>query len=123
MAKQKVTLKIKRFDPEKDNKSYWAEYKIEVEPTDRLLDGLHHVKWYQDGTLTLRRSCAHGICGSDAMRINGRNMLACKVLFKDLGSTVTVPHADAVVIMSKAPAIRAMRFPIKHMVNVFLPEL
>jgi succinate dehydrogenase / fumarate reductase iron-sulfur subunit len=90
MEKQKVTLKIKRFDPEKDNKPYWAEYKIEVEPTDRLLDGLHHVKWYQDGTLTLRRSCAHGICGSDAMRINGRNMLACKVLFKDLGSTVTV---------------------------------
>ena len=48
------------------------------------------VKWYQDGSLTYRRSCAHGICGSDAMRINGVNRLACKVLMRDVGSEVTV---------------------------------
>ncbi len=53
---------------------------LEAEGTDRVLDALHEVKWTQDGTLALRRSCAHGICGSDAMRINGRNMLACKAL-------------------------------------------
>ena len=53
-------------------------------PTDRVLDALHKIKWEQDGTLTFRRSCAHGICGSDAMRINGRNRLACKTLIKDL---------------------------------------
>ena len=81
----RVILKIKRFDPEKDSKPYFAEYDVEVEPTDRVLDALNHVKWYQDGTLTYRRSCAHGICGSDAMRINGRNRLACKVLIKDVG--------------------------------------
>lgn len=86
----KVKLRIQRFNPEKDEKPWWGEYELEVEPSDRLLDGLHYVKWYIDGTLTLRRSCAHGICGSDAMRINGRNRLACKVLFKDLGETVTV---------------------------------
>ena len=61
---------------------------------DRLLDALHHVKWYLDGSLTFRRSCAHGVCGSDAMRINGVNRLACKVLVKDLarhdGDVVTV---------------------------------
>jgi succinate dehydrogenase / fumarate reductase iron-sulfur subunit len=51
---------------------------------------LHRVKWEQDGTLTLRRSCAHGVCGSDAMRINGVNALACKVLMQDVGATVTV---------------------------------
>src|SRR5690606_9985027 len=45
---------------------------------------LHRIKWEQDGTLTLRRACAHGICGSDAMRINGVNRLACKVLIRDL---------------------------------------
>jgi succinate dehydrogenase / fumarate reductase iron-sulfur subunit len=55
-----------------------------------VLDALHEVKWHQDGTLTLRRSCAHGICGSDAMRINGRNRLACKVLIKDMGRKITV---------------------------------
>jgi succinate dehydrogenase / fumarate reductase iron-sulfur subunit len=89
----KVTLKIKRFNPEQDSKPHWETYVTEVDPTDRLLDALHQVKWEQDGTLSLRRSCAHGICGSDAMRINGQNRLACKVLMQDIardGSTVTV---------------------------------
>ena len=52
-------------------------YSVEAEPSDRVLDLLHQVKWFQDGTLTFRRSCAHGVCGSDAMLINGRNRLAC----------------------------------------------
>ena len=86
----KVQLKIRRFNPEVDRKPKWGKYEVEVEPTDRVLDALHYVKWYQDGTLTYRKSCAHGICGSDAMRINGVNRLACKILVKDLGSTITV---------------------------------
>ncbi len=52
---------------------------VELEATDRVLDALNQIKWNQDGTLTYRRSCAHGVCGSDAMRINGRNHLACKI--------------------------------------------
>jgi succinate dehydrogenase / fumarate reductase iron-sulfur subunit len=79
----KVRLRIQRFNPEKDRKPWWGEYEVEAEPVDRVLDALHYVKWYIDGTLTLRRSCAHGICGSDAMRINGRNRLACKVLVRE----------------------------------------
>lgn len=86
----KARLKIKRFNPEKDNQPYWAEFEVEVEPVDRVLDALEYIKWYQDGTLTFRRSCAHGICGSDAMLINGKNQLACKVLIKDVGSKVTI---------------------------------
>jgi succinate dehydrogenase / fumarate reductase iron-sulfur subunit len=58
---------------------------VDVLRTDTVLDLLHRVKWEQDGTLTLRRSCAHGVCGSDAMRINGANALACKTLVKELG--------------------------------------
>ena len=49
-----------------------------------MLDLLEYVKNYHDGTLTFRRSCAHGICGSDAVRINGVNRLACKVLVQTL---------------------------------------
>jgi hypothetical protein len=49
-----------------------------------MLDALHKVKWEQDGTLTFRRSCAHGVCGTDAMKINGRNRLTRKTLIKDL---------------------------------------
>jgi succinate dehydrogenase / fumarate reductase iron-sulfur subunit len=85
-----VTLRIRRFNPEADTEPHWEEYPVTVEPTDRLLDALHYVKWNIDGTLTFRRSCAHGICGSDAMRINGVNRLACKVLMKDLPGTITV---------------------------------
>ncbi len=85
-----VTLKIQRFNPEKDTAPYWKEYTIEMEGTDRVLDGLLYIKEHIDGTLTLRSSCAHGICGSDAMRINGKNMLACKSLFNKVGTNVTV---------------------------------
>jgi succinate dehydrogenase / fumarate reductase iron-sulfur subunit len=85
-----VTLKLRRFNPETDQEPHWETYDVPAEPTDRLLDLLHYVKWNLDGTLTFRRSCAHGICGSDAMRINGVNRLACKVLVKDLPKTVMV---------------------------------
>jgi len=85
-----VTLKLRRFNPEIDAEPHWESYTVPAEPTDRLLDLLHYVKWNLDGTLTFRRSCAHGICGSDAMRINGVNRLACKVLVKDLPDTVMV---------------------------------
>jgi succinate dehydrogenase / fumarate reductase iron-sulfur subunit len=85
-----VQMKIRRFNPDADSEPWWGEYAVECEATDTVLHALHLVKWYQDGTLTLRRSCAHGICGSDAMRINHRNRLACKVLMQDVGSSVTV---------------------------------
>jgi succinate dehydrogenase / fumarate reductase iron-sulfur subunit len=85
-----VTLRIKRFNPEQDVKPAFKEYVVDVEPMDRVLDALNQVKWQHDGTLTYRRSCAHGICGSDAMRINGRNRLACKMLMNELGRKVTI---------------------------------
>jgi succinate dehydrogenase / fumarate reductase, iron-sulfur subunit len=83
-----VTLKIYRYNPEKDEKPYYQDYKLQAEPTDRILDLLEYIKAHLDGTLSFRRSCAHGICGSDAMRINGRNYLACKVLVRDLSTSI-----------------------------------
>jgi succinate dehydrogenase / fumarate reductase iron-sulfur subunit len=80
----KVTLTIRRFDPENDSEPKWVDFEVEMFGTDRVLDALHKIKWEQDGSLTFRRSCAHGVCGSDAMRINGLNRLACKTLIKDL---------------------------------------
>ncbi|MEZ5187019.1 MAG: succinate dehydrogenase iron-sulfur subunit [Candidatus Nanopelagicales bacterium] len=79
-----VTLKIARYIPEQDEEPHYEEYQLECLPTDRILTVLQRIKDEIDGTLTFRRSCAHGICGSDAMRINGRNRLACKTLIKDL---------------------------------------
>ncbi len=85
-----VKLRILRFNPETDKKAHYENYSIEAEENDQILDLLNRVKWYQDGTLSYRRSCAHGICGSDAVRINGVNRLACKVLVRDVGQKVTV---------------------------------
>jgi succinate dehydrogenase / fumarate reductase iron-sulfur subunit len=79
-----VTIKIQRFNPEVSEEATFESYQVTAEPTDRVLDLLHKVKWDLDGTLTFRRSCAHGVCGSDAMRINGKNRLACKTLIKDV---------------------------------------
>jgi succinate dehydrogenase / fumarate reductase, iron-sulfur subunit len=79
-----VTLKIARFNPETPDTAGWQSFRVPCLPTDRLLNLLLYVKGYLDGTLTFRRSCAHGVCGSDAMRINGVNRLACKVLMRDL---------------------------------------
>jgi succinate dehydrogenase / fumarate reductase iron-sulfur subunit len=79
-----VTIRIRRFNPEEHPEPVWVDYQLRMDPKERVLDALNRVKWEQDGTLTYRRSCAHGICGSDAMRINGRNRLACKTLIKDV---------------------------------------
>ncbi|MEU4889831.1 MULTISPECIES: succinate dehydrogenase iron-sulfur subunit [Streptomyces] len=79
-----VTFRIRRFNPEVAADASWEDFRFEIDPKERVLDALHKIKWELDGTLTFRRSCAHGICGSDAMRINGRNRLACKTLIKDM---------------------------------------
>ena len=86
-----LTVHIKRYDPERDEKPHWETYQAQVEPTDRVLDVLLRIKWDQDDTLALRYSCAHGVCGSDAMRINRFNRLACKTLVRTLGGdTLTI---------------------------------
>ncbi len=85
-----VKIKILRYNPEKDKKPAYRTYALDADPMDRVLDLLEKVKGYQDGTLSFRRSCAHGVCGSDAMRINGMNRLACKTLVRDIGARITV---------------------------------
>jgi succinate dehydrogenase / fumarate reductase, iron-sulfur subunit len=85
-----ITIKIFRYNPEKDKRGHYEVYKVEGDENDRVLDVLEYVKGTVDGTLSFRRSCAHGVCGSDAIRINGRNMLACKTLVRDVGANITV---------------------------------
>jgi succinate dehydrogenase / fumarate reductase iron-sulfur subunit len=94
-----VDLRILRFDPQRDTAPHWEAYAVEAEPMDRVLTLLHAVKADQDGSLTFRRSCGHGICGSDAMLINGRNRLACKIRVDQLGRKITVaPLASLPVV-------------------------
>jgi succinate dehydrogenase / fumarate reductase iron-sulfur subunit len=76
-------FRIFRFDPEADKAPSYRTYTVEAGPGERILDCLNKIKWEQDGTLGYRMSCAHGVCGSDGMRINGVCALACQKLVKD----------------------------------------
>jgi succinate dehydrogenase / fumarate reductase iron-sulfur subunit len=79
-----IKLKVFRYNPETDKRPHYETYEVDAQSTDRILDLLEYIKNYIDGTLSFRRSCAHGVCGSDAMRVNGVNKLACKVLVHDI---------------------------------------
>ena len=85
-----VKVNILRYNPETDRKGHWEEYILEASPDERILDLLHKVKWFDDGSLAFRRSCAHGVCGSDAMVVNGENMLACQVLVKEVSTPIKI---------------------------------
>jgi len=80
----KLQFKVFRFDPGKDVGPYYKTYTVEADPGERVLDCLNRIRWEQDGTLSLRMSCGHGVCGSDAVKINGRCALACQKLVRDL---------------------------------------
>ena len=77
------TFKIFRYNPKKDKEPRFQEYKVEAEPTERILDCLNKIRWEQDPGLSFRMSCAHGVCGSDGMKINGVCTIACQKLVKD----------------------------------------
>ncbi|MWA13134.1 succinate dehydrogenase iron-sulfur subunit [Streptomyces sp. BA2] len=96
-----VTFRIRRFNPEISADATWEDFQLEIDPKERVLDALHKIKWDMDGSLTFRRSCAHGICGSDAMRINGRNRLACKTLIKDINPSkpITVEAIKGLTVL------------------------
>jgi succinate dehydrogenase / fumarate reductase iron-sulfur subunit len=82
-----LEVTIKRFNPETDSEPSYKTYQVEADEKDRVLDVLNTIKWNQDGTLTYRKSCAHGVCGSDAILINNENRLACSTLIKDIKGT------------------------------------
>jgi succinate dehydrogenase / fumarate reductase iron-sulfur subunit len=85
-----MRFSIYRYDPDKDARPHMRDYELELESTDRmLLDALVRLK-AQDDSLSFRRSCREGVCGSDAMNINGRNGLACITKIADLPDKVTL---------------------------------
>src|SRR5690606_36234348 len=98
-----INVNIRRYNPDVDTVLQWETNTVLAEPMDTALALLLHSMWYIDGTLTFRKSCAHGICGSDAMQINGENKLACSVLVKALvskeGDTITFAPMPAVPVI------------------------
>jgi succinate dehydrogenase / fumarate reductase iron-sulfur subunit len=85
-----MKLSIYRFNPDTDKKPYMQDYEIELQEGEHmLLDALLRVK-HQDPTLSVRKSCREGVCGSDALNINGKNALACITNIADLDQPVVI---------------------------------
>ncbi|MDY6788530.1 MAG: 2Fe-2S iron-sulfur cluster-binding protein [Candidatus Nanohaloarchaea archaeon] len=76
--KKKVPIKVHRYNPEKDEEPYYQTYKVPFTPGMKLLDALHIIQQEKDSTLAVRWNCGEGICGSDAVRLDGQPVLACK---------------------------------------------
>ena len=96
-----LQIKISRFDADVDKESYFQTYKVSANPNDRVLDCLNRIKWDQDGTLAYRMSCGHGVCGSCAMKINGRCSLACQRLVKD--------YEGREIVLEPLPSFRVLK--------------
>ena len=85
-----MKFRIQRYDPDKDAEPYFQDFDVQLGPADRmLLDALIRIKTMDD-TLALRRSCREGVCGSDAMNINGKNGLACLQNMNDLPQKIVL---------------------------------
>jgi succinate dehydrogenase / fumarate reductase iron-sulfur subunit len=124
-----VSLRVARYNPEDGDKRPHVEtYKLDgCHPMDRVLDLLIRVKGEQSGSLAYRRSCAHGICGSDAMVINGKNRLACKTLVRDLGSTISVEPLKGLpvkkdLIVDMEPFFESYKSVMPYQVTAHVPS-
>jgi succinate dehydrogenase / fumarate reductase iron-sulfur subunit len=110
-TKRIVKFEIYRYDPDKDERPYMQKLEVELQPTDKmLLDALIRIKMDVDDSLTLRRSCREGVCGSDAMNINGKNGLACTTNMLEL----TEP-----VVLRPLPGLPVIRDLIVDMTQFF----
>ena len=90
MIKRTVNFKIYRYDPDKDEKPYMQDISVQLEPSDKkLLDALVRLR-AKDDSMSFRRSCREGVCGSDAMNINGKNGLACLTDVDALSQPITL---------------------------------
>ena len=92
------TFKIYRYDPDKDAKPRMETVTIELDGSERmLLDALVKLK-AQDPTISFRRSCREGVCGSDAMNINGKNGLACLTNLRTLKDPIVLKPLPGVPV-------------------------
>ena len=91
VAQKEFRFSIYRYDPDKDQKPYMQKLSVLLHETDRmLLDALLKIKGTVDDSIAIRKSCREGVCGSDAMNINGKNGLACITNLKDLKEPIVL---------------------------------
>ena len=95
-----MKFSIYRYNPETDKKPYYQDYEVELDAHDtKLLNALMKIKDFQDDALSFRRSCREGVCGSDAININGKNGLACLTNLSDLKEPVIIRPIPALPVI------------------------
>ena len=115
-----MQFRIYRYDPDKDTKPYMQDYDVEPEPSDRmLLDMLIRIK-AQDDSLSLRRSCREGVCGSDAMNINGKNGLACITQLNELKQPVELRPLPGLPVIRDLVVDMSQFFKQYHSIKPYL---
>src|SRR3990172_2792304 len=115
-----MRLMIFRYDPDRDAKPYMKDYDVRLEPSDRmLLDALVKVK-AEDDTFAFRRSCREGVCGSDAMNINGKNGLVCIMRLADLKEPVTIRPLPGLPVIRDLIVDMSQFFKQYHSVKPYL---
>ena len=113
-TKRIVKFEIYRYDPDKDDRPYMQKLEVELQPTDKmLLDALFRIKSDVDDSLALRRSCREGVCGSDAMNINGKNGLACTTNLLELKEPIVLRPLPGL------PVIRDLIVDMTHFFNQY----
>ncbi len=84
-------FQIYRFDPDCNARPYMQDFHVETGHQDRMvLDALIRIKYFIDDSLSYRRSCREGVCGSDGMNINGKNRLACTTSLNELDDPIVL---------------------------------
>ena len=115
-----MKFRIYRYDPDKDAQPRMQDYDVEMQPSDRmLLDALHRIKVVDD-SLSLRRSCREGVCGSDAMNINGKNGLACITRLSDLKEPVELRPLPGLPVIRDLIVDMSQFFKQYHSVKPYL---
>ena len=113
-------FQVMRFNPDKDEKWYMQDYELELDPTDvKLLDALVKLK-AKDDSLSFRRSCREGICGSDGMNINGKNGLACLTNIRDLKQPIQLRPLPGLPIIRDLIVDMTQFFNQYHSVKPFV---
>ena len=120
-ATRTMRFSIYRYDPDKDSKPYMQELTVELMPTDKmLLDALFRIKLDNDDSLAWRRSCREGVCGSDAMNINGKNGLACTTNLRELQEPVVLKPLPGLPVIRDFIVDMTQFFNQYHSIKPFL---
>src|SRR5678809_1458503 len=115
-----MKFRIQRYNPDVDAKPYMQDYDVEMGPSDRmLLDALVRIKTIDD-TLSLRRSCREGVCGSDAMNINGKNGLACVTKLADVKQPVVIRPLPGLPVIRDLIVDMSQFFKQYHSIKPYL---